>query len=964
MPSMNEASLAAMTALRASLLLLLPLAAAAPRHSWDTVPLYWWGSSPDAAYTDETAAYAAAHPIVITNGNYMSVKDGERLQGGEEERLLVAAKQLAALNGSVSQFYYMNSMMNWRQYDLHSFTAVRQHPEWRAVNKRGDVVCLDGEGLFNLSVPEMRSHWLGTIRRGLETGLFAGVFADRAGPPLPTSTRPQPGPRGQAAPNGVLNASGVCVSPPDGLPAFEYTAASYGSWAAGHAEMLLTAQQHAGAGRLIIANNNATEGVAGRHFERWARTDFDKLTIAADIAALRSAGADGKLALVHGGEPCDSAAFSLSLAAFLVGASGSGAYFACSDGWRVGQGWERSQRFREYDYRLGEPLGPAVQTELGDGTVRYARRFAAGTNVTLELPVGATAAGKGCIYWAEGSITGAGCEVQAPAQAAAQSVHETLVVDLRLLDPGPNATRCQGVQGGPFACDIALEIAVQTCAGLLNRDPSVAGAVYTLVEQLDADWLADTDMICIEGVKYSAGPCAAGAGGPRTPLTPRRVLLQKCAAAKKPDGTRLVAGYIRFNATAQQQVVPNIVTLAAVLDAIPLQDGDPLAAQLQKVFDAVEDFRGFSAMRATEYMHTRHVNQTAGMTLMNPGLDVHGPNKTDPLLDKSLDPGLIDYIVKERLFNFFMFDMCRVGTDEHRLMERIATDNPWPRPIAVMGYDDTWALAGDIYEAETNCVKEHNMGQIASDGVNNLAFYSRQPPVTKPMSQNKLGRPTFDAQKTYVSFVIGDGDSIKHMKSFTRGFFLDRVRRCKADPSYKGCFPLLWSLSPQLMHLSPDWLRWYYGLAHETTHDYIVLPPSGDLYSYPAEMQPHDQVQFVTNTERDCRLMNTSATVDWEFEGTWPQALKEFYPRYSPHGIVRSLFTVNVPYMLPVAVFKKDEFYRVVGDHAPVVVFRPREWRGSSSNTSKQNLLTPLFAKEINGCASSSSSGAICGWVH
>jgi hypothetical protein len=40
-----------------------------------------------------------------------------------------------------------------------------------------------------------------------------------------------------------------------------------------------------------------------RHFERWARTDFDRLTIDMDIAALQRAGADGLLALVHGGAP-------------------------------------------------------------------------------------------------------------------------------------------------------------------------------------------------------------------------------------------------------------------------------------------------------------------------------------------------------------------------------------------------------------------------------------------------------------------------------------------------------------------------------------------------------------------------------------------------------------------------------------------------------------------------------------
>jgi len=214
--------------------------------------------------------------------------------------------------------------------------------------------------------------------------------------------------------------------------------------------------------------------------------------------------------------------------------------------------------------------------------------------------------------------------------------------------------------------------------GLLNRDTSVAGAAFSLITQRDAEWLADTDSICIDGVNYTAGLCAGSA--PRTRLTSRAALLQKCIHAKQQDGSRLVTGHIRFNASrgAQQLITPNIVTLAAVLDAIPLEDGDPLTAQLPKVFDAVEQFQGLSAMQATAYMHAHYVNQTSTMAQMNPGLDVHGPNKTDPLLSKDLDPGLIDYIVKERLFNFFMFNQCIFGTAEHQLMERIVTENPWP----------------------------------------------------------------------------------------------------------------------------------------------------------------------------------------------------------------------------------------------------------------------------------------------
>ena len=39
----------------------------------------------------------------------------------------------------------------------------------------------------------------------------------------------------------------------------------------------------------------------------------------------------------------------------------------------------------------------------------------------------------------------------------------------------------------------------------------------------------------------------------------------------------------------------------------------------------------------------------------------------------------------------------------------------------VYGYDDTMAVAGDLFEAETDCV--HDLGQVASNGCSNLAFY-------------------------------------------------------------------------------------------------------------------------------------------------------------------------------------------------------------------------------------------------
>lgn len=206
-----------------------------------------------------------------------------------------------------------------------------------------------------------------------------------------------------------------------------YSRSAFGEWAQGHADLLTEAQARVGL-LTVIANNNAS-GTAGRQFERWCHTDFDGGTIADDIVALEQAGDTGTLALVHGGEPCDAAMFSLSLSAFLVGA-GVRSYFACTDGWLVSAGWSRSQRAKEYDYPLGAPLGKATRSTVvirsaaengvpGStgaaavgvaGTVAMAtvfkRRFASGTNVTLLLPDGATQNGTGCIYWANGAVTG------------------------------------------------------------------------------------------------------------------------------------------------------------------------------------------------------------------------------------------------------------------------------------------------------------------------------------------------------------------------------------------------------------------------------------------------------------------------------------------------------------------------------------------------------------------------------
>jgi len=387
------------------------------------------------------------------------------------------------------------------------------------------------------------------------------------------------------------------------------------------------------------------------------------------------------------------------------------------------------------------------------------------------------------------------------------------------------------------------------------------------------------------------------------------------------------------------------VTLAAVLDAVPLEDGDPAMANATMLFDATKMWAGYDAAAATEYMFDNFINETTGMAKMNPGLDVHGDHKLDPPLTKDPELGLTDYLVKRKIFNFFLFNGCVPFTKEHALMEKIATQNPWPRPITVYGYDDSYAIAGDLFEAETDCVSEHNMGQVASNGLNNMAYFSRKAPINTPgqLLQNPdpskdQGKP-FNRSKTYLAIVVGDGDNMNFLKGSRKDWIQDRARICEADPEH-GCFPLMWSLSPHTLYMAPQWAQWFYNASYRTKADYFVLPPSGDLYSYPARMKGAVADSFVKNTERDCTVMNTSGSVDWEWFTTWGSAIKNFYPRYTKNGIVRGLFPVNVPYMFPVLEFLGQQF-KVFGGN--VVLFKPNEWRGPQQRSASD------MAKLING---------------
>ena len=461
-------------------------------------------------------------------------------------------------------------------------------------------------------------------------------------------------------------------------------------------------------------------------------------------------------------------------------------------------------------------------------------------------------------------------------------------------------------------------LAAQVCAGLRNR--AAPQSAFVLLHAEDAAWLA------LLRPELPSPPA----------LTPLAAFLAACLAPAAGGG--VAAGRLRYDYAQQQLLVPNLLTLAAVLDAVPLEDASPFAPAAPLVFDAQSAWLNYSSLNATTFAFDRFGNATSTACIMNPGLDVHGfPWSPSPPLSLQPDLSLADFIVQRRLFTFFLVNGCIVGTAENDLMERMATTSVWPRPIAVYGYNDAYPIAGDVFEAETGCTKARDMGQVATVGVSGLSFLSGAPPVSQPLAQTSAPREVFDSNKTFVSLVIGDGDNIQFLKTTRLSWFLKRLAACASPNETAACFPLAWTLSPRLLTDAPDMARWFFARALETRSDFFVLPPSGALYSYPSLMSAADQAAFVAQTEAAALLMNASASVAWEVMGTWLNAIAAYFPRYAARGVVRALLALSVPYVAPILEFADGEFFKVLGGGAngsatPAVLFRPFEWRGTDGS--------------------------------
>lgn len=470
-----------------------------------------------------------------------------------------------------------------------------------------------------------------------------------------------------------------------------------------------------------------------------------------------------------------------------------------------------------------------------------------------------------------------------------------------------------------------FQLAVAACAGLYNRD--VGGSVYVQADAHDAVWVTELAMVPAATVDAAT-------------------FLASCVAEHP--------ACVRYDYVHQQALLPNILTVGAALGAVPVDASLSISCG-STAFDAVTELRDRSTPElATRYVWETYGAATSGLAMLDPGYESMPADPASPAITRDMTPSLVDFVFSRRLFAVFLVNGCITGNPERALLTTIVGAGRWPTPLGVYGYNDSWNVAGgDLYEAQTRCLDSRDMGAIASM-TSNLSFFStRSPAITESdvVTQSPSEAVTYDPERTYVAFVVGDGDNVAYVTSTRHDWFRQRLETCRSGSG--PCPPLTWTISPHLPELAPDVLRWYYERSHETGHDYFALPPSGHLYAYPSSLASDVQQRFVAATERDACILGVSGTVHWDWAGTWHDAEETFLPRYATlGGPVRGVFPVNVPYLVEAFPWWPDDrFVEVLSgaDGGRVAVFRPREWRGVNDDSSPFFLGPSRMADEIAG---------------
>eukprot|EP00041_Stephanoeca_diplocostata_P012206 m.203714 g.203714 ORF g.203714 m.203714 type:complete len:389 (-) comp18857_c0_seq6:172-1338(-) len=292
----------------------------------------------------------------------------------QEDRFIRAAKQVKAVNPNAKLLMYINGLINFPNFER-IYNATKADPSLLLKNTKGEFITTGPikNGTFDMRNSAMRKLFVADALYGIHSGVFDGVFIDRAN----FAARVLVEPELYARDGWDLDTAKTMV--PAQTQLFNDLTTALGE------EYIVLAKETGGGAAFNdwkVANAAMTTDTFCSQYKTTKAPKFNKTQCAEDIATVQTMAARGQLTESHGqGDLSNETQREFTMACFLI-AAGNMSYFSYAS-WEKGLAWNLAgtRWWAEYDYPLGTPLGPAQRA----GAWQYYRNFSSGTTVQLDL---------------------------------------------------------------------------------------------------------------------------------------------------------------------------------------------------------------------------------------------------------------------------------------------------------------------------------------------------------------------------------------------------------------------------------------------------------------------------------------------------------------------------------------------------------------------------------------------------
>ena len=349
-----------------------PIVANPPKWSWATLGDMAFAHSGQATlYTPEDLALLKRYSMV-----QFDKKENAAAQPNASalDRFIAAARQVRSVNPEVQILAYLNGLI-----DFPAFTRLHAAAQADAALRLPANITIRGNRVFDQRNPKMRDAFLASVRYAMSSGVFNGVFIDRANwaekcaPSWGTPTCVALAAAQRVLLAEISDALGdgniTLAKETSNAPALDWEVAN----AAMTSDTFCSAYCH---------GCNASVDPAAL----WSKADAT--ACAASITTVASAATRTQLTQSHAMGPFVGAlsaqAREFTIAAFLIGA-GAHSYFTYAN-WAASC-WELAgtKWWPEYGYPLGAPTTPANRKINNRSTYKYSRNFTSGTTVWVDV---------------------------------------------------------------------------------------------------------------------------------------------------------------------------------------------------------------------------------------------------------------------------------------------------------------------------------------------------------------------------------------------------------------------------------------------------------------------------------------------------------------------------------------------------------------------------------------------------